>query len=161
MRTRPARDDDADDLIGLIAACWAAYPGCVLDVHGEMPHLLAVASHYEGLGGRVWVVEDPGRVVASVALVPSTAGDPTGRGVELRMLYVDRRWRRRGLGADLVALVEDHARGHGAPFVDLWSDTRFTDAHRLYERLGYRRLPETRELNDLSSTIEFHYCKTL
>lgn len=43
--------------------------------------------------------------------------------------------------------------------VELWSDTRFTDAHRLEERLGYRRTGETRELGDLSNTTGFRYLR--
>ena len=43
----------------------------------------------------------------------------------------------------------------------LWSDTRFTGAHRLYERLGYRRLPESRTLGDVSNSVEHGYEKAL
>ena len=42
-----------------------------------------------------------------------------------------------------------------------WSDTRFLDAHRLYERLGYVRTGETRDLHDLSNTTEFFFVKEL
>lgn len=153
IQIRDARDDDSWDLIGLIAACWAEYPGCILDVHGEEPWLLAPATSYAEQGGRLWVAEMDGRVVASVALRPATEPD----GIALKSLYVARAARRRGLGAQLVALVEDEARVRGAAFVDLWTDTRFLDAHRLYERLGYARGPHTRELHDLSRSVEYYY----
>ena len=154
---RAARDEDSWDLIGLIAACWAEYPGCVLDVHGEEPWLLAPATAYREYGGHLWVVELDGRVVASVALRP--AADPGG--TALKSLYVARSARRRGLGERLVALVEEESRRRGAAFVELWTDTRFLDAHRLYERLGYQRGPRTRELHDLSRSIEYYYRKDL
>lgn len=38
----------------------------------------------------------------------------------------------------------------------LWSDTRFEDAHRLYERLGFQRGGE-RELDDVNETTEYRY----
>src|SRR5262245_46854678 len=57
LTIRDARDDDSWDLIGLIAACWADYPGCILDVHGEEPWLLRPASAYQDQGGRLWVAE--------------------------------------------------------------------------------------------------------
>jgi hypothetical protein len=60
-----------------------------------------------------------------------------------------------------VALVENEAERRGASFVELWSDTRFTDAHRLYRSLGYRQLPDVRELHDLSSTREYRFARTL
>ena len=45
---RPGRDDDAAGFIALIEACWAEYPGCILDVEAEAPHLRALASYYAG-----------------------------------------------------------------------------------------------------------------
>ena len=153
QHVRAARDDDSWDLIGLIAACWAEYPGCVLDVHGEEQWLLAPASAYAREDGRLWVAEQDGRVVASVALKPTA--EPSG--VALKSLYVARAARRRGLGDRLVDLVESEARRRGATFVELWSDTRFLDAHRLYERRGYSRGAHTRELHDLSLSVEFYY----
>lgn len=154
---RDARDDDSWDLIGLIAACWAEYPGCILDVHGEEPWLLTPATAYAAEGGRLWVAELDGRVVASVALRPAAESG----GVALKSLYVARAARRRGLGERLVALVENEAHYRGASFIELWTDTRFLDAHRLYERRGYVRGPHTRELRDLSRSVEYYYRKTL
>jgi putative acetyltransferase len=157
ITVRDARDDDSWDLIGLIAACWADYPGCILDVHGEEPWLLRPASAYLDEGGRLWVAEVDGRVVASIALRP---GAEPGT-IALKSLYVARAARRRGLGARLVALVEEEARARGATGIELWTDTRFQDAHRLYERLGYSRGPRTRELHDLSKSVEYYYRKAL
>ena len=154
---RDARDEDSWELIGLIACCWAEYPGCILDVHGEEPWLLAPATSYREEGGRLWVAELDGRVVASVALRPAA----TPGGVALKSLYVARAARRRGLGDRLTALVEDEARRRGAGFVELWTDTRFEDAHRLYERRGYVRGHRTRELPDLSKSVEYYYRKEL
>jgi putative acetyltransferase len=156
IRVRPARDDDGDGLIELIGACWAEYPGTVMDVDGELPHLRAIASAYRAWGGSVWVAEAGGRVLGSVALVP--AGEDA---VELRMLYVSPDARRGGLGGRLLGLVEAEARRLGAGRVELWSDTRFTTAHRFYERRGYERGPATRELHDLSASVEYFYARSL
>jgi putative acetyltransferase len=156
-RIRAARDADAPGLIALIGACFAEYPGCVLDVDGEMQELLAIAAHYARRGGRVWVAEDAGAVVGSVGVVPARGPG----GVELQKLYVARESRKRGLGSALCALVEVEGRARGAGYVELWSDTRFTDAHRLYEGRGYRRSGATRELHDKSATVEFHFRREL
>ncbi|MGZ4618494.1 MAG: hypothetical protein ACXV3F_07160 [Frankiaceae bacterium] len=45
--------------------------------------------------------------------------------------------------------------------VELWSDTRFANAHRLYERLGYVRTGRRRELHDLSRSTESEFVTTL
>lgn len=154
---RDARDDDSWDLIGLIAACWSDYPGCVLDVHGEEPWLLAPATSFSTPGGRLWVADDGRRVIASVGLAPADVA----AGMRLRALYVARPARRRGLAARLVAVAEAEALRRGAAFIDLWTDTRFVAAHALYERRGYVRGPHTRALHDLSRTVEYSYRKDL
>lgn len=155
---REARDDDGVALIALVAGCYDEYEGCILDVDGESPELHAIASDYEEQDGRFWVAEDgAGRIIGSVGVEPALEAG----GVLLRYLYVDRSVRRSGLASRLVALVEREARARGAAFVTLWTDTRFTAAHGLYERLGYERQPGTRALDDLSRSVEYRYVKML
>jgi putative acetyltransferase len=109
------------------------------------------------MGGRFWTAEMDGIIVGCGGIAP--AHDPAG--AELKHLYVSKHVRRAGLGTAFVRLVEEEAARRRASFVELWSDTRFLDAHRLYERLGYTRLPDTRELDDLSNSIEFHFIKRM
>lgn len=158
---RDGRNGDAAAAIALVAAAYADYPGCVLDVETEEPGLSAPADHFRARGGRFWIAEYPGPhpffIGGMVACAPTRHPDT----LELFKLYTDRRARGIGLGARLVGLVEDEARQRGMTAVELWTDTRFTAAHRLYERLGYRRGPMPRTLPDLSHTVEFHYRKTL
>lgn len=158
---RAARDDDAEGLIALISGVFAEYPGCVMDEEADLPDLLAIATIFARKGGRFWVVEREGEVVACVGMSPSAPGYPGQTkppgGVELRKLYVHTSERKRGLGGWLCDLVEREARALGAPFVDLWSDTRFTKAHALYERRGYKRGPVTRDLHDKSNSTEYYY----
>ena len=153
---RPVQDNDAEGLIRLIDVCWSAYEGCILDVDAEEPQLRAMRSHFDALGGEYWVAEDAvGRIVASGGWAP--AADPAG--IELHKLYVLAELRRRGTARRLVGVVEASARRRGSRFVELWSDTRFLEAHAFYEALGYRRTGRTRELHDLSNTTEFHFVK--
>jgi GNAT superfamily N-acetyltransferase len=161
LTLRPGEDGDSWDIIALIGACWSEYPGCVMDVHGECPDLLAPATAYDRHGGRLWVATDPcGTVVAMVGWVPGA--DPAPAGVsELQRLYVSARWRRRRVAAVLADVVETTAAEHGAADIELWSDTRFADAHRFYERRGYAPAGPDRQLGDLSHTVEHHYHKSL
>ena len=163
---REVADGDAAGLIALVGACYADYPGCVLDVDGEAPWLRAMATWAGERDGRVWVADQDGEVVGSIGVLPTRlrpqeAGLSGRAPLELINLYVAHRARRRGLAARLIGLVEAEAWRRGADAVELWSDTRFLDAHRLYARLGYRRLPEARSLEDLSNTVEYHFIKTL
>jgi putative acetyltransferase len=65
------------------------------------------------------------------------------------------------LGAHLVKLAENEALARQLSSMFLWTDIRFEDAHRLYERLGYVRAPGTRALHDASDTVEYRYSKEL
>ncbi len=153
---RSAEDADADALIGLVGDVYAEYEGCVLDLEGVDANLTAPATAFEDAGGHLWVVEDgDGTVVGCVGWTP------TDRGIELKRLYVGAGARGQGVGTWLVRHVEAVARERGGGEVDCWSDTRFADAHRLYERLGYERLPETRDLHDPSHTTEYHFVRTV
>src|SRR6266511_2042370 len=153
---RQARDGDSAGLVQLIGQCYAEYPGCVLDVDGEEPWLLAPATAYAGWRGRLWVAERDRAVVGSGGFRPRAPG--VGG---VHHLYVARAARRRGLATRLLGLIEAEARRRGADRVELWSDTRFTEAHRLYQRLDYVRSPDTRELGDLSRSVEYHFAKAL
>ncbi len=154
---REARDGDSDGMIALLAGVYAEYPGFVLDVDADEPGLRAVASHFASCGGRAWVAEADGRIVGSAAF--RRAEDAAV--VTLHYLYVERAARGHGLATRLLGLVEDAARACGAGAIELWTDIHFADAHRLYERLGFRRSPGRRTLEDASRSVEFHYRKAL
>jgi putative acetyltransferase len=153
---RPANDDDSESLIRLIGDVYAEYPGCVLDVDGEMPELRKPATAASADDARWWVAELDSQIVGSVAVVPDE-----NDAVELKRLYVSSAARRRGLGANLVALAESEGRSRRASKITLWTDTRFEDAHRLYSRLGYVRAPRARVLGDRSNSVECHFAKVL
>jgi putative acetyltransferase len=132
----------------------------VLDVEREEPDLLEIASAYARKRGAFWVTVDAAdtMLIGCVGWLPSAAPGLTGW-VELRKLYVSRSHRRRGVAGALCYRVEAAARAQGAGGVELWSDTRFLDAHRFYASRGYERQPGSRELFDLSRSREYHFEK--
>ena len=60
----------------------------------------------------------------------------------IRMLAVDPAAQGRGVGSALVAACLDRARADGRRAVFLHSLPVMTDAQRIYERCGFRRVPE-------------------
>jgi len=153
IRIRPARDTDAEGLIRLIGECYADYPGCVMDLKSYDTDLLSIDTEYRGKGGRFHVAEDAdGHIVGCIGWTP----DGSDR-VELKRLYVNKAVRRRGLASRLYRIVLNAARGQGAGEIDLWSDTRFHEAHAFYQALGFEQLPETRDLHDASNSTEYHF----
>jgi ribosomal protein S18 acetylase RimI-like enzyme len=92
------------------------------------------------------VVRDDGdRVVGSVALVlEGDFGEITSSDEEaaFRMLVVDPAVQGQGLGELLVTTCLDRARAAGKRRMVLSTGTRMTAAQRLYERMGFTRLPD-------------------
>ncbi len=155
---RAARDRDAAEIIELIAAAYAEYPGCVLDVEADMPELKAPAGSYAASGGRFWVaqgVADAAEILGCVACQPAPDG-----GLELEKLYVARNARRSGLGGRLLDLVEAEAAARRAGSIMLWTDTRFEAAHAFYAARGFRRTGQ-RHLDDASLSVEYSFRRAL
>jgi ribosomal protein S18 acetylase RimI-like enzyme len=91
------------------------------------------------------VRDEEGRVVGSVALVLwGDFGEITESDDEaaFRMLVVDPAAQGRGIGELLVRTCLERARTAGKRRMVLSTDRRMTAAQRLYERLGFTRLPE-------------------
>ncbi len=154
---RDARDSDEAGLIELIGSVFAEYPNCVLAVDEEIPELRHIATSFAGWDGRFWIAERDGRIVGCIGLTP--AHDPGG--IELKKLYVAASERQTGLGSRLTDLVVTEARARGARFIELWSDTKFETAHRFYAKRGFEMTGATRELHDLSDTVEYYFRREL
>ncbi len=116
---RAARDADAADIIELIAAAYAEYPGCVLDIEADMPELKAPTTNYAARGGRFWVaqaVAAAGAAAGAAEILGCVACQPASDGgVELEKLYVARNARRGGLGGRLLDLWSRPRRRPGRP----------------------------------------------
>lgn len=99
------------------------------------------------VAGRGWVLvaERDGETVGVVALLaPGAPGRAVAEGgeAELCRLVVAAGARRHGTGRALAQSCERLAREAGADAIALWSRSYQRAAHRLYESLGYNRLPE-------------------
>ncbi|MBR0670194.1 GNAT family N-acetyltransferase [Neoroseomonas soli] len=152
---RAGKDSDAEGFIALIGGCWAEYPGCILDVDGEVPELRALATWFRGQGGTLWAAEREGRLIGMIGTRPLKEDGAW----EICRMYVDAGARGAGLAADLLRTAETHARDAGAERMVLWTDTRFTRAHGFYEKHGYVRQGSIRILDDISHSLEFRYAK--
>jgi GNAT superfamily N-acetyltransferase len=165
---RPGDDADAEQLIALIDACWALYPGVRMDVDGEMPELRALATYYAQADGGLWVAEHAGTVLGMAAARPfKPAPAPAAHGEasrqspawEICRVYVHPSQHGTGLAHCLLDIAEAHATAAGAARLLLWSDTRFDRAHRFYEKRSYVRGGPIRVLHDISNSLEFAYAK--
>jgi len=139
----------------VVAAAYAEYPGCILDVETEEPELKAPASAYARKSGRFWVATDAAQILGCIACLPAPE-----RGLEMEKLYVASSARRTGLGTRLLDLVEAEAAARQAGYIALWTDTRFEAAHAFYKAHGFRQTGR-RELDDASQSVEYRFRKNL
>lgn len=147
---RPGTRDDALGVIELIGRVFVEY-AWIWEPPSEVPDLLSFDKHYADPHGGFWVVIEGTRVVGSVGV------DRTPFGAELHRLYLEPGQRGRGLGEALVARVVEWCRAQSIPRLELWSDTRFEHAHRLYERVGFQRAGERTLVGDVNGTREYRY----
>jgi GNAT superfamily N-acetyltransferase len=148
LQPRPTIPEDVPGILALIGEVYSEYD-CVLDAEEEH-HLLEPGPYFRARDGEFWVVEEEGRIRATVAvLLDGDAG-------ELKSLYVHSSLRRQGWGRRLTELAIDYARAEGKQKMILWSDTRFKDAHRLYRSMGFREMG-LRELHDSNNSIEYGF----
>lgn len=86
------------------------------------------------------VIEMGGEVIGTflLTLLPGLTGRASKR-LQLRSVEVAAALRSRGIGAQMLAYVEDYAKAHGAALIELTSNNARPDAHRFYERNGYAK----------------------
>jgi putative acetyltransferase len=147
----PATRADAPGVIDLIGRVFVEY-GWIWEPATEVPDLLRWTPHYEPPRGAFFVVRDGERIVGSVGV--DRVGGVTA---ELHRLYLDPAMRGRGLGEALVNTILDWCRTHGVARLVLWSDTRFTHAHRLYLRTGFRQTGERELPKDINQSREYSF----
>jgi ribosomal protein S18 acetylase RimI-like enzyme len=141
LSVEPARPEDYPRIAELTV-------GVYVDGGLATPAYAPELADGEGRASRseLLVVRDTaGRVVGSVALVlAGDFGNVTASDAEaaFRMLVVDLDVQGQGVGRLLVTECLERARAAGKRRMVLSTDPLMTAAHRLYERLGFTRLPE-------------------
>ena len=144
LHVEPARPEDFGRIAELTAGVYREegyageeYLAQLADVGGRATRAQLLVARSAADGG--------GDVVGSVALVldgefGEVLASPAEAG--FRMLVVDRAARGGGVGELLVTTCLERARAAGKRRVVISTDPRMSSAHRLYERLGFTRLPE-------------------
>jgi ribosomal protein S18 acetylase RimI-like enzyme len=143
---REATENDAD----AVAALWTeAY--VTLGVGGRTEPYAAADFFDSARHGEVFVADGGDGVVGAVVLfAPGVPGRDVGgpEEAELSRLAVASAARRAGVGRALAGICGRRARAAGWKAIALWSRPGQVEAHRLYESLGYRRVPERDSLDE-------------
>ena len=171
MRIREATKQDFEEIARLTLDAYRALDRWVGDEYAD--HLADVESRAGAEHTFVLVAEDdlPNPAARTAAVVAGDDGAPAPEthllgsvtltigggpyfewtpGVEgdcgFRMLAVDPGAQGRGVGPRLVAECLERARAAGCRRMVIGSTEWMTTAHRIYERLGFRRAPEHDQL---------------
>ncbi|MEC5200230.1 ribosomal protein S18 acetylase RimI-like enzyme [Arthrobacter sp. PL16] len=141
---RPIRTQDFEDVRRITRGAYLEAGYFTDEAH---PYVAVLSDiEHRAQHAEVWVAERDGVVVGSVAL--TFAGqrytDIAVEGeLEFRMLAVDPAVQRGGVGRAMVERIIDHARTlPGIEAVSLTSGSDMVRAHRLYESMGFVRVPE-------------------
>lgn len=87
-----------------------------------------------------FVVEDNGKIIATAGV--------NKEGVAKR-LYIDKKYRGRGLGSKLYDLQEGYIRKKGYTKVKLSTTPQMKDAIKLYKKKGFKRIKFDKEKNQI------------
>jgi predicted N-acetyltransferase YhbS len=154
MRIRPADEGDASAVTALWTEAYSGRGG------GEGRVVLyREAEFFDSLRrGPLFVAELAERVVGVVGfLPPGAAAMAVARAgeAELSRLAVAAGVQRRGIGRALARLCAARARAASASALVLWSRPYQSEAHRLYESLGFRRAPQRDSRDELGHRLVF------
>jgi GNAT superfamily N-acetyltransferase len=127
-----------------VPAIVALYADDMLGRARETPDALdPYYAAFDALSGEVFVGERDGRIIGTLQLTIIQQLSYRGSKVaEIEAVRVATDLRGGGLGAELIRFAVERARAAGCVRVQLTSNKDRVDAHRFYERLGFRRSHE-------------------
>lgn len=141
VSVRPAADDELDAAGEIVADAYRLDNFASEDYRSTLSDARRRAQEAEVLVA----VGDDGELLGCVTFAQygSRWAEVSGPGdAEFRMLGVSTHARGRGVGELLVRHCLQRARDVGAQRLVLSTETRMLAAHRLYQRLGFRRRPD-------------------
>ena len=130
MEIRPARKTDLAAVKSIAAAAFEVYVGRI----GQKPAPMLVDYDEAIAAGEVWIaVDEP--VVSGFNRLIAQAGH-----LLLDVVAVDPARQGRGIGGQLIAFAEDHARRTGLREIRLYTNEAMVENLQIYPRLGYREV---------------------
>lgn len=137
LRSIEARDDAA--IAAIIREVMPSFGACGPGFALSDPEVDAMSAAYAAPRSMYLVIEEQGRVIGGAGIAPLDGGDADT--CELRKMYYLPVARGRGLGERVLRRCLDRAREFGFRRCYLETLTGMDAAMKLYERVGFRRLP--------------------
>ena len=134
---RPWKAQDRDAVASIISSTLQEY-GLLFDDEGADKDAVQVETFYENNGGEFYVVTTGSTIVGSGGFLPAKCEGGNVKAVEIRKMYLDRRWRGNGLGKRLLAFLEKRVRTRGYSVALVETANVLKEACGLYVACGYR-----------------------
>ncbi len=120
-----------------------------------------VSGYYSERKGGFWVAVDGRKIVGMFGLEPSHDG-----AMELRRMYVDPDFRRRGMARKMLDFAEQECRQRNRPRMDLSTSELQREALALYRNAGYELVREEVAAAASNKTLgagirRYHFTKVL
>ncbi|MBN9076543.1 MAG: GNAT family N-acetyltransferase [Rhizobiales bacterium 65-79] len=137
---RPAERSDIGAIIALFAEDALGGHGDTTDEHARPRYEAAFARISASPNDMLYVAERKGEVVATfqTTLVTTLRGQGSSS-LTISAVQTRADLRGRQIGEQMMRFAIEEARAKGARTVQLMSNSRRTEAHRFYERLGFSR----------------------
>jgi putative acetyltransferase len=142
--------EDHAAAIGVVREVFDEY-GFTWEEEGYHADLYDVQRQYLDDGDLFFVARWGGEIVGTAALeffpaflIDTFQGEVriAGTDCSLNRLYVRKKARGAGVGSALLSRIVGEATAKGCRAMEIWSDKRFEDAHRLYKRFGAEVISE-------------------
>lgn len=93
--------------------------------------------YYIDQGGMFYVIKDSGKVIGTIAII-----NKGNHVAELKRLYVKKKYQGQGLGSKLFDTAIHFCKNNGFTKIEFETNKKFTKAHALYQRRGFRIVKE-------------------
>jgi len=145
MNIRRATNNDSNEIISLITSIYNEY-GEIMYTEGADRDLLDIRGNYHAKGGDfIVMVNEVDEIIGSHATLPINTKDGV---LTFRRLYLKKNYRGEGAGKKLMDWAVKWSIENQFNRVEFWSDVRFKRAHDFFEKYGFLKSGEIREMND-------------
>lgn len=155
MLIRKAMEAEYETIINERLASYLPYKEMLPAEHWKILEGTLTSHTSKQAGADIFVSEIDGKIAGSVVLFPSDTKayewDAEALAFpEIRMLAVGTGFRNNGIGKALIVHCINQAKDKGNSFIGLHTGSFMEDAMRLYEKLGFERVPalDFEPLND-------------
>ncbi|MFY4776587.1 GNAT family N-acetyltransferase [Metabacillus sp. RGM 3146] len=144
---REALDHEVEGIREQRVKAYEEHAPSIPDGHWDALKKAISSASDTGPGVELLAAELDGEVVGSVALYPAKLDAYDGLVdlmdyPEIRMLAVSERARRKGVAEALIKECVRRTKAKGSPYIGLHTADFMKAAMRLYERMGFTRLPQ-------------------